>query len=52
MIGLVIKMLDEENNLHIFDYYFTLGLGAYESSLERKKIFLSPKNKKQKNKTK
>ena len=42
MIGLVIKMLDEANNLHIFDYYFTLGLGAYESSLKMKKRFLSP----------
>ena len=42
MIGLVRKMLDEANNLHILDYDFTLGLGAYESSLKRKKIFLSP----------
>ena len=45
MIGLVRKMLDEENNLHILDYDFTLGLGAYESSLKRKKSSLIPKKK-------
>ena len=46
MIVLVKKMLDEANNLQILDYDFTLGLGAYESYLKRKKSFLSPKNKK------
>jgi hypothetical protein len=45
LIGLVKKMLDEANNLHIMDYDFTLGLGAFESSLKRKKSFLSPKKK-------
>ena len=45
MIGLVRKMLDEANNLHILDYDFTLGLGAYESSFKRKKSFLGPKKK-------
>ena len=45
MIGLVRKMLDEANNLHILDYEFTLGLGVYDSCLKRKKSFLSPKNK-------
>ena len=45
MIGLVQKMLDEANNIQILDYDFSLGLGAYESSLKRKKSFLSPKKK-------
>lgn len=45
MIGLVKKMLDEVNNLHILDYEFTLGLRAYESYLSKKKSFLSPKKK-------
>lgn len=35
-------MMDDANDLHIMDYDFTLGLGAYESSLKRKKSFLSP----------
>jgi hypothetical protein len=39
-------MLDDANNLHIMDYDFTLGLGAFESYLKRKKSFLSPKKKK------
>lgn len=34
--------MDDANDLHIMDYDFTLGLGAYESSLKRKKSFLSP----------
>jgi hypothetical protein len=38
-------MLDEANNIHIMDYDFTLGLGAFESSLKRKKSFLNPKKK-------
>jgi hypothetical protein len=45
LVGLVKKMLDEANDLHIMDYDFTLGLGAFESSLKRKKSFLSPKKK-------
>lgn len=45
MIGLVKRMLDEASNLSLLDYDFTLGLGAYESSLKRKKSFLSPKKK-------
>ena len=45
LVGLVKKMLDEANNLHIMDYDFTLELGAFESSLKRKKSFLSPKKK-------
>ena len=45
MIGLVQKMLDEANNLQILEYDFSLGLGAYESSLKRKTSFLIPKKK-------
>ena len=32
--------MDDANNTHIMDYDFTLGLGAFESSLKRKKSFL------------
>ena len=45
LVDLVKKMLNEANNLHIMDYEFTLGFGAFESSLKRKKSFLSPKKK-------
>ena len=38
-------MLDETNNLHITEFDFTLGLGAFESYLKRKKSFFSPKKK-------
>jgi hypothetical protein len=37
--------LDDANNLDLMDYDFTLGLDASETSLKRKKRFLSPKNK-------
>lgn len=30
LISLVKKMLDDANNLHIMDYEFTCGLGAFE----------------------
>jgi hypothetical protein len=43
LIDLIKKMMDDANNLHIMDYDFTLGLGAFESSLKRKKSFLIPK---------
>jgi hypothetical protein len=46
LIGLVKRMLDDANNLDIMDYDFTLGLGALETSLKRKKSFLIPKKKK------
>lgn len=36
-------MLDDASNLHITDYEFTCWLGVFESSLKRKKSFLSPK---------
>ena len=29
LVGLVKKILDEANNLHIMDYDFTLGLGSF-----------------------
>ena len=45
MIALVKKMLDEANKLQILDYDFSLGLGAYESSLKRKRVFLALKRK-------
>ena len=45
LVGLVKKMLDEANDLHIMNYDFTFGLGAFESSLKRKNNFLSPKKK-------
>ena len=50
LVGPVKKMLDEANNLQIMDYDFTLGLGALESSLKRKKSFLSPKKKRKRGK--
>jgi hypothetical protein len=40
LIDLIKKMMDDANNTHIMDYDFTLGLGAFESSLKRKKSFL------------
>jgi len=43
LIALVQKMLDDASNLHITDYEFTCWLGVFESSLKRKKSFLSPK---------
>ena len=43
LISLFKKLLDDANNLHIIDYEFTCGLGAFELSLKRKKSFLSPK---------
>ena len=52
MISLAKKMLDESNDIHKLDYEFTLGLGAYESSLKRKKSFPSPKKKNKQKKTK
>jgi hypothetical protein len=45
LIGLVKRMLDDANNLDIMDYDFTLGLGALETSLKRKKRFFIPKKK-------
>ena len=45
LVGLVKKLLDEANTLHIMDFDFTTSLGAFESSLKRKKSFLSPKKK-------
>lgn len=50
LIDLAKKFVDDVNDLHIMDYDFTLGLGAYESSLKRKKSFLSPKNKNKRSK--
>ena len=44
-VGLVKKLLDKANNLHIMDFDFTIGLGAFRSSLKRKKSFLSPPKK-------
>ena len=49
LLSLVKKMMDEANNLHIMDFDFTPGLGSLDSSLKRKKSFLSP-TKKQRNK--
>jgi len=43
---MVKKMLDEANNLNIMDFDFTGGLDALDSSLKRKKSFLSPTKKK------
>ena len=43
LIVLVKKMLDDANNIHIMDYEFMCELGDFESSLKRKKSFLSPK---------
>ena len=43
LISLAKKLLDDANNLHIMDYEFTCGLGAFELCLKRKKSFLSPK---------
>ena len=43
LIALVKKLLDDANNLHIMDYEFQCGLGAFELSLKRKNSFLSPK---------
>ena len=43
LIALVKKLLDHANNIHIMDYEFKCGLGAFELSLKRKKSFLSPK---------
>jgi len=34
-------MLDEANNFYIMDFYFTTGLDSLDSSLKRKKSFLS-----------
>ena len=45
LVDLVKQRLDEDNNLHIMDFDFTLGLGDFESSLKTKKSFLIPKNK-------
>ena len=42
LIGLVDKLLEDANNLHIMDFDFTLGSNALDSSLKRKKKFLSP----------
>src|SRR5690606_28434765 len=43
------KMLDEANNFHIMDFDFTPGLGSLDSSLKRKKSFLSPTKKRRSN---
>ena len=45
LIGLVDKLLEDANNLHLMDFDFTVGLDALNSSLKRKKSFLSPKKK-------
>jgi hypothetical protein len=50
MVDLIKRMLDEANNRHILDFNFTLGLSAFESSLKRKKSFLSPTNKRRRRK--
>ena len=46
LIDLAKKIVDDANNINIRDHDFTVDLGAYESSLKRKKSFLSPKKKK------
>jgi hypothetical protein len=38
-------MLNDANNLDIMDFDFSLGLGALETYLKRKKSFLSPTKK-------
>jgi hypothetical protein len=46
LIGLVDKLLEDANNLHIMDCDFIAGSNSLDSSLKRKKRFLSPtKNK-------
>ena len=51
LTGMLNKLLDEANNLHIMDFDFTPGSGSLDSSLKRKKSFLSP-TKKRKSKRK
>ena len=45
LIGMLKKLSDEANNLHIMDFDFTLGSGSLDSSFKRKKSFLSPTKK-------
>jgi len=45
LIGMLKKMLDEANNLHVTDFDFTPGLGFLDPSLKRRKSFLSPTKK-------
>lgn len=45
LTGMLKKMLDEANNLHVTDFDFTPGLGSLDSYLKRKKSFLSPTKK-------
>jgi len=49
LTGMLKKMLDEANNLHVMDFDFTPGLGSLDLSLNRKKIFLSPTKKRRSN---
>ena len=48
--ALIKSMIDEANNQGIMDFDFTVGLSAYESSLKRKKSFLSPAKKRKRSK--
>ena len=45
LTGMVKKMLEESNKKHLMDFEFTVGVDALDTSLKRKKSFLSPKNK-------
>ena len=50
LIGLVDKLLEDANNLHIMDCNFIVGSDALDSSLKRKKSFLSPTKKQRRRK--
>ena len=50
LIGLFDKLLEDANNLHIMDFDFTAGSNALDSSLKRKKSFLSPTKKQRRRK--
>ena len=50
LTDMVKKMLEEANKKHLMDFSFTVGVDALDTSLKRKKSFLSPKNKQRRNK--
>lgn len=45
LISFLDKLLDDANNLNIMDFDFIPRLGYFDSSLKRKKSFLSPTKK-------
>ena len=50
LIGLFDKLLEDANNLHIMDFDFIARSNALDSSLKRKKSFLSPTKKQRRRK--